>query len=448
MGVWVSPPSRYRGSRSTVWAWVVTTATLSANAYASPGDGPLDPTATTVETSALTDALAAVDSPFFGIREAAVAVLESMPRTARPVIREAFRSGTERRRAVLAPVLADGAEVADIRSLVEALVTAIDPATAAALRVALIEHAEETADIVADLRKDSSAPTRELVALEDLLARARIEALFLSRKSTSGGTGSYDGQYAILRTDRKRALELAVAILANEDLARPGVFPIGSFRFLRPPAVPIVQEELQSMAANAISELCEDEDTAVLARLVRIHEALLATMEGESRVESLVALGLDDIVLPTLVRRNVRGEQELRERIMRHVGNNPPDYDDAAHILLRLDRFGEAVRYYRLQIANSERKVIPYYNLACAYARWSTKEGADDAGALRNLAAAALGRSVEFGYADWPWMEQDKDLDAIRAETRYLDLVAGLKARYPPLVRDRRPAPPATAAPK
>ena len=46
-----------------------------------------------------------------------------------------------------------------------------------------------------------------------------------------------------------------------------------------------------------------------------------------------------------------------------------------------------------------------------------------------------LAQSVVYGYADWPWMEEDRDLDAIRKEADYARIVEGLRRQYPPIVR-------------
>ena len=79
-------------------------------------------------------------------------------------------------------------------------------------------------------------------------------------------------------------------------------------------------------------------------------------------------------------------------------------------------------------------RAIAYYNKACAYAMWSLapevpSEKIRDA--LRREGLASLQRSVDAGYQDWPWMEQDRDLDAIRGLPGYADLVKGIKASFP-----------------
>ncbi len=424
---------------------------LSGNAYAAPGEDSVPVATPTPHATSIAEALRDVDSTFFGIREAAVTRLKALGSSAKPEVREAFRSGPELRRAVLSRVLAARADVDDIRSMLDALTTARDPATASALREALIEHAEETAVIVSAMRAAVTTPSRALLELDDLLARARMEALFLSRKSKSGGTGSYPGQYDVLRIDRKRAIELCLAILANEDLHRPGVFPVGSFRFLRLPDVRVSEEEVRQMAANAISELCEPGDTGYIERLKRLHDQFERQIpfRGGRRfrlppVAQLIALELDDVVLPTLVSLGALPESEIDQRVSYHDGEG--DYDNAAHLRLRMKQYREAVALFMEQIKGG-RLVISFYNLACAYSRWAADTEPPLRDQLIARACDAIENSVRNGYADWPWMEEDRDLTSIRGDRRYRAIVAKMKLDYPPMLRVPSSAPTAPTEP-
>lgn len=418
---------------------------LSGNAYAGPGDGPGPVAHPTTDATPLDTALRDIDSDFFGLREAAVLSLRALGSSARPAIRAAFLAGPERRRGVLSRVLAFDADLDDIRLLLDALTLAKDPATASQLRVALIEHAEETEAIVAKVIAAVASPPPALVQLEDLLGRARMEALFVSRKSKSGGTGSYPGQYDVMRVDRKRALVLCLAILVNEDLPRPGVYPIGSFRFLRPPDIRISEEEVREMAASAVAELCEPDDTAVIERLKALHDEFEADLpslsDSRPRVAQLVALGLDDIVLPTLVSLGALESFWVDRRVVYHQHRR--EYDDAAHLRMRRKEFAEAIQLFERQTDLMGRMVISYYNLACAYARWSADVNLSPrrVANLREEAVAALAKSVAYGYADWPWMEEDMDLEAIRKDGGYVRILDGMKRQYPPIVRTRAPSP-------
>lgn len=98
-----------------------------------------------------------------------------------------------------------------------------------------------------------------------------------------------------------------------------------------------------------------------------------------------------------------------------------PDYADVVEILgglytkqgrvadgLKMDR-----KLVRLQPANP----TAHYNLACSLALSRRK-----ADALRTLRQA-----VQLGYRDFDWMEQDPDLDPLKAHPEFVALLAQLK---------------------
>lgn len=428
----VSPPSAgLRIAGGVVGACLLA---LSGFGYTTAGEGPSGG-ASAGSASALDAGLADLDSPYLATRTAAIDALRRLDASARPALREAFRRAPEARRARLARVLAAGADVEDLGLVLDALTAAKDPATVAALRDVLVEHAELSETVIAARRAAGGATPAAWASIEELLARARLEALFLSRKSLSGGTGSYDGQYAALRPWRKPALELCIAMLAETEVRRPGVYPVGTYRFLRPPPVLVQHEEVREMAANAIAELCTADDASILDRLEAVHGTLLEEMRtpgDENRVKRLIASGLDDIVLPTLVTLGRARRFELELRVEAH--ENEEEYADAAHLRLRMKQFEAAVQLFQNQIRRRREHVIPSYNLACAYARWSEAAAKDAALAtrLREGAVRALEESYAYGYADWAWMEQDLDLQAIRGMDRYRALVAEMKRRFPP----------------
>ena len=63
---------------------------------------------------------------------------------------------------------------------------------------------------------------------------------------------------------------------------------------------------------------------------------------------------------------------------------------------------------------------LVHYNLACSYALT----------AQTDLAFEALNRAVDLGYDAWQHMEDDRDLNAIREDPRYLELLQ--RMRQPP----------------
>jgi len=60
---------------------------------------------------------------------------------------------------------------------------------------------------------------------------------------------------------------------------------------------------------------------------------------------------------------------------------------------------------------------IVHYNLACSY---SLVEQADDA-------FGALSRAMELGYADVEHVEKDGDLENVRSDARYQEILARMR---------------------
>src|SRR5439155_3099666 len=80
--------------------------------------------------------------------------------------------------------------------------------------------------------------------------------------------------------------------------------------------------------------------------------------------------------------------------------------------------------------------------LACAYARWSREARSPREIALRKEQALdAIGEAVRSGYSDWVWMGEDRDLDPIRDEPGFHQLVERMKEKF--IVKPDHPGPPA-----
>mgnify|MGYP000751895991 CR=1 FL=1 len=114
---------------------------------------------------------------------------------------------------------------------------------------------------------------------------------------------------------------------------------------------------------------------------------------------------------------------------------------ELAMLLVKNEAIDEAVWAYRQIIDRGTRLVAPsaesdqappaaslhahvksaHYNLACALSLAGRKEEA----------IASLRRAVEWGYRDVEWIKRDRDLDAIREEAGYRELLLHLE-------RDRR----------
>lgn len=385
-------------------------------------------------------------SPFRIERDAAVADLSARGTEARAAVIAAFRTGDRELRLDLVRVLAaDGSKEA-LDVLLEALPSLQDAATATVVQASLVEHAEQVADTVSAWRDESGKVPPRVAELATLLQRARIEARFLSRKSSSGGTGSYPGQFDVLKPDRRAALEVCLDIFLDRAPKRPGRFPTGTYRFLRPPSFFVDSIELRAMALHAIAELATPDDRDVLDALAGSLDTLEEAIAARGgRFWAPVEAALADGVLATMAK--LRGQdptperyasedrpaprgatwRELADETVEWLARQIDHLDDAAALALQLTDFRRAVQLYERLRMRSEG-AIPAYNLACALARWSREPGELDPSRLRARALLAITDAVDSGYADWAWMEQDRDLDPIRDEPGFKALLQRMKA--------------------
>lgn len=86
---------------------------------------------------------------------------------------------------------------------------------------------------------------------------------------------------------------------------------------------------------------------------------------------------------------------------------------------LKLGRFERAEQEFKQVVELEPQNEIAWYNLACTYARWGKVD----------LAIEHLRKAVECGFDDVSHMEKDTDLDALRGDPRYRELIEGIQAR-------------------
>jgi hypothetical protein len=401
-------------------------------------------------------ALRDVASPWLTVREAAVVRLEALVADpaagARERVIAAFRRAPEGSREPLARVLAGDGSRPALAALLDELPRSRDPADGAAIRYALVRHAERVAEGVRAWRAEHGKTPPAVEDLERLLLRARLEARFLSRKSRSGSTGYYRGQYDDLLPDRQAALELVLAVLEDREprrLRRPGEVPTGVFRFLRPPGFLVTKWEARAMAVNAVGELLRKEDVAEIRRL---HAYLVRLGPELPLLRDRNMPGPDDdlydatLAILYRMRRDVpagSGDEDLphdpeewyaetADRRLAELESLSRGTDSAAVLALRMGRYPMALEYYRDVIRGGVMLAMAYYNVACVHANWSLEEGLAERQRADNraLAVRSLALAVSHGYVDWPWMEQDRDLDPIRGDPLYKALLERLQKEF------------------
>jgi tetratricopeptide (TPR) repeat protein len=94
-----------------------------------------------------------------------------------------------------------------------------------------------------------------------------------------------------------------------------------------------------------------------------------------------------------------------------------PDYVDVLRVLGNLltlkGRYAEGLQVDRRLVQLRPGDALAHYNLACSYALLKRTE----------QSLKTLRRAVELGYRDFRYMREDRDLDAIRHDPRFRQLL-------------------------
>jgi tetratricopeptide (TPR) repeat protein len=94
-----------------------------------------------------------------------------------------------------------------------------------------------------------------------------------------------------------------------------------------------------------------------------------------------------------------------------------PDYVDVLRVmgnnLTLKGRYAHGLRIDKRLIQLRPNDPLAHYNLACSYALLKQPD----------QAIRALRRAVELGYRDFRYMREDRDLDAIRHDPRFRQLL-------------------------
>lgn len=86
---------------------------------------------------------------------------------------------------------------------------------------------------------------------------------------------------------------------------------------------------------------------------------------------------------------------------------------------LTLSRFERAEHEFQRVLELEPQNETAWYNLACTYSRWGKIDQAIE----------HLRRAVEHGFDDTSHMEKDSDLDPLRQDPRFREIIAGIQAR-------------------
>jgi tetratricopeptide (TPR) repeat protein len=100
-----------------------------------------------------------------------------------------------------------------------------------------------------------------------------------------------------------------------------------------------------------------------------------------------------------------------------------PDYVDVLRVLGNLltlkGRYAEGLQVDRRLVQLRPTDALAHYNLACSYALLKRAD----------QALKTLRRAIELGYRDFRYMREDRDLDAIRHDPRFRQLLREFENR-------------------
>jgi tetratricopeptide (TPR) repeat protein len=112
-------------------------------------------------------------------------------------------------------------------------------------------------------------------------------------------------------------------------------------------------------------------------------------------------------------------EVEFFGRILEHF----PDYVDVLRVqgnnLTLKGRYAEGLQIDKRLVHLRPGDALAHYNLACSYALLKRPE----------QALKTLRRAVELGYRDFRYLREDRDLDSIRHDPRFRQLLREFENR-------------------
>jgi len=188
--------------------------------------------------------------------------------------------------------------------------------------------------------------------------------------------------------------------------------------------------ELWSMVAGLVEEF-EEADPTGRERIVRI----LRTIGDKKAIPALRQVLRTDSSEPVkraaaimLADLGSEGLAVLMEEGVKIAGLDP--YDAGVHVLignsfLNDGNYGKAQEHYMKALELEAANYIAMYNMACVR---SLQKKIDQA-------IEWLRKAVDAGYDDFEWMEKDPDLDNIREDAGYKEIL-----RKGPKTRERPPA--------
>jgi tetratricopeptide (TPR) repeat protein len=124
-----------------------------------------------------------------------------------------------------------------------------------------------------------------------------------------------------------------------------------------------------------------------------------------------------------LVRPQEQSQLDFELEFFGRVLERHPDFVDVLRVqgnnLTLKGRFAEGLQIDKRLVGLRPNDPLAHYNLACSYALLKKPE----------QALKILRRAVELGYRDFRYMREDRDLDSIRHDPRFRQLLREYETR-------------------
>ncbi len=124
-------------------------------------------------------------------------------------------------------------------------------------------------------------------------------------------------------------------------------------------------------------------------------------------------------------REKLAGESQLdfELKFFTDILDRHPDYVDVlrqmANLLTLKGRYRDGLQVDQRLVRLRPEDPLAHYNLACSYALLKRTE----------IALKTLRKAIELGYRDFRYMREDRDLDFIRDDPRYRQLIREFEKR-------------------
>jgi len=126
---------------------------------------------------------------------------------------------------------------------------------------------------------------------------------------------------------------------------------------------------------------------------------------------------LPDRVLARFGADQVSFDIQFCEDLLVRLGDDPELLNQLGHLYTESGRYRDGLAVDRRLVALRPRDPTAHYNLACSHSRMKQM--------MRGF--AALKRAIELGYRDVEHMQIDDDLENLRKDPRWSDLVGAMK---------------------